>query len=99
MTNVTKKQASVAVLAVIFATSMIASVIATSDNAFAWRHGHGKNHHNDNGKSISQSISQSCHQNQKSQVVTAGANSPVRNSGNNFAACANVNLGGNAAAQ
>jgi hypothetical protein len=83
---------------------MIVSVIATSDNAFAWRNGHGKDHfkgigsHNNNHKSNHQSISQSCHQNQKSTVVTAGANSGVRNSGNNFALCHNINNGGNAAA-
>ena len=101
--HVTKKQASVAVLAVVFATAMIVSVIATSDNAFAWRNGHGKDHfkgigsHNNNHKSNHQSISQSCHQ-KKSTVVTAGANSGVWNSGNNFALCHNINNGGNAAA-
>ena len=101
MTNITKKQASIAVLAVFFATAMIASVIASPDSAFArhhHKHHHGANTH-DNGKSISQSISQGCSQNQHSQVVTAGAGSPVTASGNNIAACANINGGGNAAAQ
>jgi hypothetical protein len=109
LTNITKKQASIAVLAVFFATAMIASVIASPDSAFArhhHKHHHGANTHganthgantHDNGKSISQSISQGCSQNQHSSVVTAGAGSPVSGSGNNVAACANVNLGGNAA--
>ena len=93
MANVNKKQASLAVLAVVFATALFVSVIATSDNAFARHHKHN------NHKSISQSISQSNDINQNSQVVTAGAGSPVIASGNNIGACANVNLGGNAAAQ
>ena len=86
MANINKKQASLAVVAVVFATALFVSVIA-SDNAFA------------RDKSVKQSISQSCHQHQKSQVVTAGANSPVRNSGNNVGLCVNLNGGGNAAAQ
>jgi hypothetical protein len=104
LTNITKKQASIAVLAVFFATAMIASVIASPDSAFArhhHKHHHGANTHgantHDNGKSISQSISQGCSQNQHSSVVTAGAGSPVSTSGNNIAACANINGGGNAA--
>jgi|tagenome__1003787_1003787.scaffolds.fasta_scaffold20968377_2 hypothetical protein len=113
MATITKKQASIAILAVVFATAMITSVIATADNAFANRghhykhhhghHNHGNNHHGDNGsrdngKSNSQSIGQSNVQNQKSTVVTAGANSPVLNSGNNAAVATNTNNGGNAAA-
>ena len=71
---------------------MIASVVASPDSAFAkHRHHHGANTHgantHDNGKSISQSISQGCSQNQHSSVVTAGAGSPVTGSGNNIAAC------------
>ena len=38
------------------------------------------------------------HQSQHSSVLTAGANSPVLNSGNNAAVCTNTNNGGNAAA-
>jgi hypothetical protein len=85
MTNISKKQTSLAVVAVVFATALFVSVIA-SNNAFA-------------DKNARQSLSQSCHQDQKSQVVTAGANSPVRNSGNNVGLCVNLNGGGNAAAQ
>jgi hypothetical protein len=45
-----------------------------------------------------QSISQGNDQDQSSSVVTAGANSPVTNSGNNAATATNTNNGGNAAA-
>ena len=89
MTNTSKKQISLAVLAVVFATAMIASIIATSDNAFA----------RSSNKISSQSIGQSCSQNQKSAVVTAGAVSPSFFSGNNFGLCANFNSGGNALSQ
>ncbi len=53
---------------------------------------HGERSH------IHQSIFQGCNQHQHSTVLTAGAFSPVVNSGNNAAGCSNVNLGGNAAA-
>ena len=89
MTNTSKKQISLAVLAVVFATAMVASIFATTDNAFA-RSSH---------KIASQSIGQNCSQNQHSSVVTAGAISPPILSGNQIAACANINLGGNALAQ
>ena len=49
-------------------------------------------------RSNRQSISQHNHQHQSSTVVTAGANSPVTNSGNNAATATNTNNGGNAAA-
>ena len=86
MTNSYKKQISLAVLSVVFATAMIASILV--DNSVDARKHHKSNH---------QSISQSCHQHQSSSVVTAGANSPVLNSGNNAAVCTNTNNGGNAA--
>jgi hypothetical protein len=47
---------------------------------------------------LNQSISQSVAEHQSSTVVTAGANSPVTNSGNNAATGTNTNNGGNAAA-
>jgi hypothetical protein len=90
MTNTSKKQISLAVLAVVFATTMIASIIATSDNAFA---------RNTNNKFASQSIGQNCSQHQKSSVVTAGAISPPILSGNNIGLCVNLNGGGNALSQ
>jgi membrane-anchored protein YejM (alkaline phosphatase superfamily) len=86
MANINKKQITLGVLAVVLATAMIASILV--DNSVDARRHHKSNH---------QSISQSCHQDQKSTVVTAGANSPVSNSGNNAARCTNTNNGGNAA--
>ena len=44
-----------------------------------------------------QSISQKNTANQKSNIVTGGANSGVTNSGNNAAVQSNANSGGNAA--
>jgi hypothetical protein len=88
MTTITKKQVSLALVAVVFATAMIASVIASPDSAFARHH-----------KSVHQSISQHNDQSQSSSVVTAGLGSPVSLSGNNIAVGVNANGGGNAAAQ
>ena len=85
MTTITKKQVSLALVAVVFATAMITSIIATSDNAFA------------RSKHVHQSISQHNDQSQSSSVVTAGVGSPVSLSGNNIAVGVNANGGGNAA--
>ena len=63
------KQLVFGVIAVVFATALIASLVVDSVNA----------------QSNRQSISQRNHQHQSSSVVTAGANSPVTNSGNNAA--------------
>ena len=98
MANINKKQVSIAVLAVVLATAMIASVIATSDSAFAKRHHHGHHHHHNDGKSNTQSINQGNSADQRSTIVTAGANSPVQNSGNQNVNQQNTNNGGNAAA-
>ena len=81
------KQLVFGVIAVVFATAMITSILV--DNSVDARRHHKSNH---------QSISQSNHQSQSSSVVTAGANSPVTNSGNNAATATNTNNGGNAAA-
>ena len=106
MISITKKQVSIALAITAFAAIMIAGTVAASaDNAFA-RHGFfnfdnfGNFGHHNQGKhsSTHQSISQGCDQNQHSTVITAGAGSPITASGNNAAACANVNTGGNAAA-
>jgi hypothetical protein len=96
MTTITKKQMSIALVITAFAAVMIAgTVVASADNAFANRH-----HHHDHSKhsSIHQSINQECRQHQHSTVLTAGANSPVFASSNNLEVCANINGGGNAAA-
>jgi hypothetical protein len=103
MTAITKKQASLALIVIAFASIMVAGTIVTStDNAFAsHRHHHHHHHHHGNHSkhsSIRQSISQECRQNQHSTVLTAGAGSPVAASGNNLGVCANINGGGNAAA-
>ena len=105
MANINKKQVTFGLLAVVFATALFVSVVATSDSAFAsnnhkhkWHKHHNQSGHQHDGKVNAQSISQSCHQNQRSTVLTAGANSPVLNSGNNAAVCTNTNNGGNAAA-
>jgi hypothetical protein len=102
MTAITKKQASLALIVIAFASIMVAGTIVTSaDNAFAsHRHHHHHHHHGNHSKhsSIHQSISQECRQNQHSTVLTAGAGSPVAASGNNLGVCANINGGGNAAA-
>jgi|SRR6476620_4368858 len=100
MANINKKQVTFGLLAVVFATALIVGVVTTSDSAFAkkWHKHHNHSGHQHNGKSNAQAISQSCHQSQHSTVLTAGANSPVSNSGNNAAVCTNTNNGGNAAA-
>jgi hypothetical protein len=77
------KQLVFSVIAVVFATALIASLVV--DQASAQRHNR-------------QSISQHNHQSQSSTVVTAGANSGVSFSGNNAATATNTNNGGNAAA-
>ena len=78
------KQLVFGVIAVVFATALIASLVVDQANA--------------SFRSNRQSISQHNHQDQSSTVVTAGANSPVTNSGNNAATATNTNNGGNAAA-
>jgi hypothetical protein len=102
-TIITKKQASLALVIIAFAAIMVAgTIVSSADNAFAsHRHHHHHHHHHGNHSkhsSIHQSISQGCDQNQHSTVLTAGAGSPVAASGNNIAGCANINGGGNAAA-
>ena len=105
MVTVTKKQTSLALIAVVFATAMIVGTIASSsDNlAFAGGRSHHQNHgghhghHSQTVSSTSQSISQACDQSQNAPVTTTGAVSPPIASGINIGACVNANLGGNAA--
>ncbi len=102
MKTITKKQASIALVVVALSAIMIAgTIVSSADNAFAHRHHHhffSHHHHHGKHSSIHQSIHQGCNQHQHSTVLTAGANSPISTSGNNAAACANFNVGGNAAA-
>ncbi len=67
MTNITKKQATLAVIAVVLATAMIASVVS-SNSVFAWGHHHKSNH---------KSINVSNEQNQRSLCVTGGGHSSI----------------------
>ena len=71
MTNISKKQLSLTLVAVVFATALISSALVV-DSVDATK-----------SKNNRQTIAQVCNQNQQSSVVTAGANSPVLNSGNN----------------
>ena len=85
------KQLVFGVIAVVFATAMIASLVV--DQASANRNMQTSSFQNQGG----QSISQACTQDQSSSTTTAGAGSGVTNSGNNIAQCTNTNNGGNAA--
>ena len=98
MITVTKKQTSLALFAVVFATAMIVGTIASSSDNMAFAGGRGHHHHHSQtSDSTSQSISQPCEQSQNSPVTTTGAISPPILSGINVGACVNANLGGNAA--
>ena len=79
------------VFTILFATINIDKAFACCEPPFFGFHHHVKHSH------IDQSINQECNQFQSSRFLTTGANSPLFSSGNNVAACANVNLGGNAA--
>jgi uncharacterized protein YxeA len=84
------KQLVFGVIAVVFATALISSLVV--DQASANRNRQYVQSHS------GQSISQSCTQDQSSSALTAGADSDVTGSGNNVAVCTNTNNGGNAAA-
>ena len=89
------KQLVFGVIAVVFATALIASLVvdqASANRNRQYVHSHSGHSHS------GQSISQSCYQDQSSSVLTAGAGSRVTGSGNNAALCTNTNNGGNAAA-
>src|SRR3954462_9289535 len=88
------KQLVFGVIAVVFATALISSLVV--DQASASRNKAPRGNSDPNGSG--QSIAQSCEQSQSSSLVTAGAGSGVTNSGNNAAVCTNTNNGGNAAA-
>lgn len=80
MSNITKKQATLAVISVVFATAMIVSVIASSsDSAFA-----------KSGKKISVKNQQ----NQNSNCKTAGGSSPITDSCSNSSTSTTTNFGG-----
>jgi hypothetical protein len=91
MSSITKKQSSLALVVIVFATILIAGKILTSssDNTVM-----AKKHK----KGTHQKIEQSNHQSQKATCLTAGANSGISGSCNNTAAALNANGGGNGAA-
>jgi hypothetical protein len=108
MISVTKKQTSLALVVVAFATIMIAGTIASSGSAFAWRERHHHHHFghfdhfghfNHHGKKshTDQSIDQGCIQPTSSFDSASGIGSFVAGSGNNIPVCANLNFAGNAA--
>ena len=89
MVTVTKKhQTSLALVAIVLATAMIAGTFASSSDKMAYAI------HIKKAK-VSQSVSEACSQDQNSPVATAGGISPPILSGINLGACINVNLGGN----
>ena len=86
------KQLVFGVIAVVFATALIASLVVDQANANLARDPRG-NGQNNGG----QSISEFCSQDQRSSITTAGQFSGVTGSGSNGATCTNNNNGGNAA--
>jgi len=90
------KQLVFGVIAVVFATALISSLVVDQANADRNKAKRG-NGLSGNGQGNGQSIAQSCEQSQSSSIVTAGADSRVTDSGNNAAQCTNTNNGGNAA--
>jgi hypothetical protein len=112
MITATKKQSSLALVVVAFATIMMAGSIA--GNAFAgnrddfnhfdhfnhFNHFDHFNHSHHHGKTshIDQSIGQACNQDASSLGVTSGTGGAVAASGNNIPICVNANLAGNVAA-
>jgi hypothetical protein len=89
MVTVTKKhQSSLALVAIVLATAMIAGTFASStdNSAFAT---HGKK------AIVKQSISEACDQDQSAPVQTAGGTSAVTTSGINLGVCVNANTAGN----
>jgi hypothetical protein len=99
MTSITKKQTTLALVAVVFATAMIVGTFATvADNsAFARHHHHG--HHS---SSSVQAIQQNSNTAQTSNCISpGGAGSTTGGAGGAIAGCANtsnntpVNTGSN----
>jgi hypothetical protein len=91
MSTITKKQTALALVAVVFATAMVASIAASADQmAFARHHHHSHHHGGDGGNSITVASSQS----QEANVQSAGGNSPITTSGINVQTSENSNDGG-----
>ncbi len=103
MSSITKKQISLALVAVVFATAMIVGTIVSTDDfmAFAKKHKKVHNHHG-SSSSNSQSVDQSNAQAQSSNCVTpggaggttGGAGGAIAGSCNNLAVNQPINTGG-----
>jgi hypothetical protein len=91
------KQLVFGVIAVVFATALIASLVVDQANAFSRNNQRSSFQSNSGLGGSGQSISEFCSQDQSSSITTAGGTSPVSNSGTNMARCDNTNNGGNAA--
>ncbi|HEY6537038.1 MAG TPA: hypothetical protein VIY08_14780 [Candidatus Nitrosocosmicus sp.] len=89
------KVLSIAILAAIITTTIFVTI--TINEAFACCGPPFFGFHHHKHSHIDQSINQGCDQFQSSRFLNTGGNSPIFSSGNNVAACANINLGGNAA--
>jgi hypothetical protein len=103
MSNITKKQISLALVAVVFATAMIVGTIVSTDDVMAFAKKHKSTHkHNGSSSSNSQSTSQNNLQAQSSNCVTpggaggttGGAGGAVGGSCNNVAVNQPINTGG-----
>jgi hypothetical protein len=91
MSTITKKQTALALVAVVFATAMVASIAASADQmAFARHHHHSHHHGGDGGNSITVASSQR----QSANCQTAGGNSPIDTSCINVQTSENNNDGG-----
>src|SRR3712207_3661346 len=87
MSSITKKQSTLVLLVLVFATFMIAGTVLSNPSGYTVF-----------AKKEKQEIDQSNKVKQKSTCATAGAFSPVSDSCNNDSVAANANAGGNARA-
>ena len=105
MSTITKKKASLALLIVAFATSLvIGPIVLSADNSvFASRSSHGHGHHHGNGhghghNSDGNSVDLKSKQKQTALCQSAGGNSPITASCINAQSHSNTNSGGIASA-
>ena len=91
MSTITKKQTALALVAVIFATAMVASIAASADQMAFARHHH---HHHHSGSNGGNSITVASSQSQHANCQTAGGTSPISLSCNNAQSSTNSNTGG-----
>ncbi len=95
MSTITKKQTALALVAVVFATAMVASIAASADQmAFARSYHHNHHHNGDRHNGDGSSINVASSQSQRSNCQTAGGNSPIDTSCINAQSSDNRNSGG-----